>query len=155
MTTNAQDAINTTILALNRYVSAIHEYNTIVQQNITEWAEQRNVYEAWLSANNWYMQYLAGVSSLTQSLTSETRIPVPALSVVGIGILGLGVIYIESDSGIMVGNPSHPFYETVEPEYNETGYVMHVGGLPEGTIIYTTLGTYSIQQGQAINLMVG
>ena len=154
MNSHVQEAIHQIINTLHTYTHAMQGYNEVAAHGATEWVEQRKAYECWTELNQSYINYLSEVNLLTQSLTGEVMVPVAPLSIVGIGILGIGVIYINSGSGIMTGNATHPFHESVDTIHNATGMVMHVGGLPDGTIIYTSTGTYSIQNGQAINLMV-
>lgn len=148
MNPQVQEVLHNIVNTLNLYTASLQGYNELALAGATTWEDQRQAYDHWLSLNQHYTQYVGEVSALTQSLTSDIRVPVPAQSIIGIGILGVGIIYVNTTS--MTGPAVHPYQETSEPEFNSTGLAMSVGGLPNGTVIYTSIATYAIHDGQAL-----
>lgn len=152
MSTNVQNAIQLAVAELTNYAGAVQHYNNCAMGQITNHTEQRMVYDAWVNAKYTYVGYIAQLNEIKQALTTELLIPVTLNSCVGIGILGVGVIYIEVGIGIN-GDYVHPIVKCDNGE-NMPNSSIALGGLPDGTYIYTNQTTYVIEQGQAINLMV-
>lgn len=155
MNTQVDEVLKDIVNCLNQYTQGIQTYNSLTSFSSTEWVDQRTAYDAWVNANNSYINYLSTINILTQVLTQDLVVPVPALSTIGIGILGLGIIYINTGTAAhLLSAGMHPFYESTIPEHNQTGYIMAVGGLPNGTVIYTSIATYLIQDGKVTELTV-
>ena len=153
MNTNVLEAIQDIVNSLNLYTASIQGYNELAYANADNWEQQREAYNSWLAVYQQYNQYNTNVLAFANTLTNEVLVPVELNSVVGIGVLGVGVIYF-AVSVFPGGGYSCPVYETVIDDFAPVNHI-GVGGLPEGTLVYTSTGTYIIQQGQAVNLTAG
>lgn len=148
MNPQVQESLHNIVNTLNLYTASLQGYNELALAGATTWEDQRQAYDHWMNLQQHFVQYVGEVSALTHSLTPDIRVPVPAQSIVGIGILGVGIIYVNTTS--MTGPATHPYQETQEPEFNSTGLAMCVGGLPDGTVIYTSIATYVLHEGQVL-----
>lgn len=153
MNIQIQEAIQGIVNSLNLYTASLQGYNELAYASADNWEQQREAYDSWLAVYHQYNQYNTDVLAFANTLTNEILVPVELNSVVGIGILGVGVIYF-AVSVFPNGGYSCPIYETVTDNFAPVNHI-GVGGLPEGTLVYTPTGTYTIQQGHAVNLTAG
>ena len=163
MNTQVQESIQQIINAFNNHLIAVQEYNMAAYGGVSTWEEQRKIYDHWIKVDSANLTYLVKVDELMMSLTQEVNIPVIHNTYVGIGLLNVGVIYVCAPSRDI----RYPFEPRIVSDFNQSeimvlgddpdlaeGLIMNVGGLPDGTYIYTQKATYVIQQGQPINLTV-
>lgn len=150
MSIQTQEAIQNIINTLQTYTMSVQGYNELAYSHSDSWEQQREAYEHWVNLHVAYSQYMNDVNQLAATFTDEISIPVNPGSYVGIGILGVGVIYLMAPVDVV----EYPFKQTVGMNMLPA-LELFVGGLPEGSIIYTLGATYTIQQGQAVNLTVG
>lgn len=151
MSTQIQESIQQAYLSLQQYGLAVEAYNHTAPHAANSWEEQRQAYDAWVNVNYTYTSYVADINAIKNALTNEVLIPVTMNSYVGIGILGLGIVYLHVSINVN-GGYTHPIWEIANPETGDVSINIAVGGLPDGTIIYTNTGTYTIQEGQAVLL---
>ena len=146
MNTQVEQALHDILNSLQTYTQSIQGYNELAYSAATEWNQQLEAYVHWVNAANAYNAYLNSISELGRSLTTEVMVPVELNTIVGIGIPGVGVIYTTA-TVYPDGSTSLPMSETVQENFAPINHI-GVGGLPNGTLIYTSVATYSIQDGQ-------
>lgn len=145
-----KESIDNAIFSSNVYLTALSNYTNLVNNSYNDPESQRKIYDAYVIAEYYGHALNSMISNLSNNITSDVQIPVQYLdSTIGIGIPGLNVLYYSATAS---GYSNNPFVFTKNKETKETFLHFNVGGLPDGTMIFTGLETYTITNGQPVLL---